>query len=72
MNLISYTKVKFNKMLGFLLFFFQNKMIHTYLKRRLKKDGITLVVYRNKILSTFQQNIMNRYFDKEDVKYREN
>ena len=71
MNLISYTKVQFNKMLGFLLFVSQNKMTDKYFKNRFKKNGITLIMPKDKILSTFQRDIMNRYFNKKDIKYRE-
>ena len=69
MNSVFYIKVQFNKILGLLLFVFQNKIMDQYFKNQIKKDGITLIILKNKILSIFQQDIMNRFFHKEDTKY---
>ncbi len=70
--MISYLKVKFNKMLGYLLFVFHHKKVDDYLKNQIKKSGIYLVLPKEKLLSTYQQDIMNRYFTKENIKYSEN
>jgi hypothetical protein len=70
--MISYLKVKFNKMLGYFLFVLRNKQVDDYLKNQIKKNGIQLVLPKEKLLSTFQQDIMNRYFTKENITYSEN
>ena len=68
----TYLKVKFNKMLGYFLFVFRNKQVDDYLKNQIKKNGIQLVLPKEKLLSTFQQDIMNRYFTKENITYSKN
>lgn len=67
--MISCLKVKFNKILGYSLFVFRNKQVDNYLRNQIKKNGIQLVLPKEKLLSTYQQDIINRYFTKENITY---